>query len=364
MTPNPLSINRVWRICNKIRTFLSLKNIDLKSKFDVLTCSQTNLVPFTEFIFIINDIHPELKLSQDESIDLVEYFQDECCKINYQDFIDVLRGENDEKHEDSRFVTTLEWEDPKHENVLTPFEDRHTNLILTKIAQVVKFKEIALEPYFQDYESMTNNGGAVTIAQFRRILNFVGITLGAKEFRLLTKRFMKFNYMINYCAFLETIRKVNEWIEKNGKVDDDDEEECPSSAVITCDFEQLPRPEFDDLAKMRGIEKPCHPCEHQKKCGCMEDFEKTMLRIKKHILDNGIRTREFFEKFDKLKRGFVTRNQFTRGLDCLGVSGLHRLTVGAGELKDIMDYYNDPSDPDRVSWHCFCDEIDNVFTVK
>ena len=89
-----------------------------------------------------------------------------------------------------------------------------------------------------------------------------------------------------------------------------------------------------------------------------------MLRIKKHILDNSIRTKEFFEKFDNLRRGFITRAQFMRGLDAIGISGLHRLYIAPHDVEKILRHYGDPMDVDRVDWRKFCDEIDEVFTVK
>ncbi|KAJ6645974.1 hypothetical protein Bhyg_01183, partial [Pseudolycoriella hygida] len=45
-------------------------------------------------------------------------------------------------------------------------------------------------------------------------------------------------------------------------------------------------------------------------------------RIKRHVLENGLRVKEFFEDFDCLRCGYITKSQYVRGLDILGVSKL------------------------------------------
>lgn len=125
----------------------------------------------------------------------------------------------------------------------------------------------------------------------------------------------------------------------------------------------MPRPEFDKVVKLLEMEKPCHSCMKEKVPRDIQ-FEELMLRIKKYILDNRVRSREFFEKFDVLKRGFVTKNQFVRALESLGISGLSRLYIGRDDMEKVMAKYADEMDPDRVNWFKFCDEIDEVFIIK
>lgn len=62
--------------------------------------------------------------------------------------------------------------------------------------------------------------------------------------------------------------------------------------------------------------------------------------------------------------GKITVSQFHRGLDILGVSGLHRLYLSLPQIEVLMIQYRDPCDPTRVCWKTFEDDIDQVFTIK
>jgi hypothetical protein len=176
------------------------------------------------------------------------------------------------------------------------------------------------------------------------------------------KRFIKYGYTVNYVAFLQAIRDVTDWCHEHKTF-----EKFPGK-IIVADIEKLPRPEVGkvDIAETFGTSRACHPCVGQNKKRDIK-FIELMLRIKKHILDNAIRTREFFEKFDDFRTGFITKSQFHRGLDAIGLSGLHRLYVAPHDLEKIFNNYSDSWDdlmPDRIKWSKFCDEIDEVFTIK
>lgn len=174
---------------------------------------------------------------------------------------------------------------------------------------------------------------------------------------------MKHGYSVNYVAFVEEVQSIIEWFDRQGfdkKCLDDFPEK-----VIVVNVDKLPRPEIGklDVAGKFGREKACHPClKHRPKCDVK--IEQLMLRIKKHILDNRIRTREFFERFDKFKRGFITKSQFYRAMDAIGLSGLHRLYVAPHDLEKIFTEYRDSCDEDQFGWCWFCDDIDEVFTIK
>lgn len=89
-----------------------------------------------------------------------------------------------------------------------------------------------------------------------------------------------------------------------------------------------------------------------------------MLRIKRHTLDNQVRVAEFFQHFDPLRAGYVTRSQFVRGLDQMGVSGLQRLHLSDGELTGLAVKYQDEHDASRVNWKSFETDIEEVNTVR
>lgn len=84
----------------------------------------------------------------------------------------------------------------------------------------------------------------------------------------------------------------------------------------------------------------------------------TIFTIQNYVYENGIRISEFMEPFDVLKSGSITRNQFVRALDCVGISESKRLRLGEREFESIFSTYADPIDFSRVKWKHFCDEID------
>lgn len=302
-------------------------------------------------------------LCQEEVLELLKYFQLADGRIAYQQFCNVICST--ENPREKEFVTGLEWEDPMHINVLTPPEHRQITMILTKIANSVRIREIVMKPYFQDYENVSNNHGTITIQHFRRVLNFIGITLGPTEFRLLLKRYFKNSYTVNYVAFIEDIEKIVKYFSDNNFLDDNNDIliNFPGK-IITYELPKLPRPEVGTVNLTRIFDEVSspHSCSNEPKKDYK--FEELMMRVKKYILENQIRTRQFFECFDLLRRGFVTSSQFLRGLDAIGLSCLRRLYLSQHDLNLIVQYYQDPTDPSRVSWKRFCDEIDEVFTIK
>jgi len=66
----------------------------------------------------------------------------------------------------------------------------------------------------------------------------------------------------------------------------------------------------------------------------------------------------FYKDFDILRCGYVTKSQFLRGLDGIGVSGLDRLFLSDSELQSLCDSYADEHDCSRINWNSFENEID------
>ena len=174
---------------------------------------------------------------------------------------------------------------------------------------------------------------------------------------------MKHGFSINYVAFVAEVQSFIEWFDKHG-FDKKSIDDFPEKVIIA-NVDKLPRPEIGklDVARKFEREKACHPCvEHRKNCDAT--FEQLMLRIKKYILDHRIRTRQFFERFDKFKNGFITKSQFFRAMDSMGLSALHRFYIAPHDLEKIFNEYRASWDEDQFGWCWFCDDIDEVFTIK
>ncbi|XP_018359818.1 PREDICTED: uncharacterized protein LOC108759052 isoform X1 [Trachymyrmex cornetzi] len=304
-------------------------------------------------------------LSDKEICDLTDYFRIQDGRILYSQFCEVIHDSVPDFGKNKALVTGLEWENPLHINVLSGTETRKLNLIITQIAVLVSKRKIALWPYFQDYELIAKNVGTVTLAHFGRILKFLGIVLGAEEFRLLVKRFAKDAYTVNYVAFVKAVDEVQHYLEEYGMVDLSGEllDQFPGR-IITAELPKLPRPEIGKIipSQVFGKQTVFHPVMEQTRE--MIPALEVIKRIQRHILEQRIRIHEFFKDFEYLNVGRVTISQFRRALDALQISSLGRLWLIEPEIDALIALYRDLDDPDRVCWRVFEDDIDQVFTVK
>lgn len=71
----------------------------------------------------------------------------------------------------------------------------------------------------------------------------------------------------------------------------------------------------------------------------------------------GVRITEFFQDFDKLRKGFVTKDQFRRVLCMQG------FTITEDEYKALENKYAD-KETGHFNYVAFTNNIDKVFTVK
>ncbi|XP_036148035.1 uncharacterized protein LOC105829378 isoform X5 [Monomorium pharaonis] len=361
-----LKLHDVWRTCNKIRAAVFRVGLDLWEYYKPLDPDKRCLISEPKFISILaGPLKSIIGLSDKEICDLTDYFRIQDGRILYSQFCEVIHDSVPDFGKNKSLVTGLEWEDLLHVNALSGIETRKLNLIITQIAVLVSKRKIVLRPYFQDYELIAKNVGTVTLAHFGRILKFLGIVLGAEEFRLLVKRFAKDAYTVNYVAFLKAVDEVQRYLDEHGMVDFGGElpEQFPGR-IITAELPKVPRPEIGKItpSQVFGKQTVFHPVT--------EPTRKTMptpevvKRIQRHILERRIRVHEFFKGFEYLNSGRVTVQQFQRALDALQISSLGHLWLLEPEVDALIALYKDPDDPDRVCWRTFQDDIDQVFTVK
>lgn len=236
---------------------------------------------------------------------------------------------------------------------------------MTKIAQSVRLRELVLRPYFQDYELIAKNNGTVTFAHFSRVLHFLGILVSSDDFQLLLKRFIKDSYTVNYVCFLEEIEKIVNYLDTNRMIDyaGDFSKNFPGR-LIDAELPKLPRPEIGRIriSDVFGKETSFHPALNKVKVH--KNIDEIILRIQRYIMENRIRIHEFFQDFDPLRSGFITKSQFLRGIDAIGISGLDRMYLSEYELENLCEAYQDELDSSRIDYLTFEDVIDRVFTIK
>lgn len=140
----PLGIGRT---CEKILAVLLRKEIDLNSHFHDVDSKHRGLISDSEFFVIVyNRLGYEFGLCQEEVRELGDYLKKENGEVSYIEFLELVLP-RDKVQE--AFVTGLEWEDHSHVNVLSTFDARKLNLIMTKITYVCQQRNVFLEPYFK-----------------------------------------------------------------------------------------------------------------------------------------------------------------------------------------------------------------------
>ncbi|EFN67507.1 hypothetical protein EAG_02894 [Camponotus floridanus] len=361
-----LRLHDVWRTCNKIRAAVFRIGLDLWEYYKPLDPDNRCLISESKFISVLaGPLKGVIGLSDKEICDLTDYFRIQDGRILYSQFCEIIHENIPNFGKNKPLITGLEWEDPLHVNVLSCTETRKLNLIITQIAVLVNKRKIALRPYFQDYELIAKNVGTITLAHFGRVLKFLGIVLGAEEFRLLVKRFAKDAYTVNYVAFLKAIDEVQCYLDEHGMMSFSGDllEQFPGR-IITVELPKLPRPEIGKVmpSQVFGRQTVFHPVMEPTK-EAMSTLE-VIKRIQRHILEHRIRIHDFFKDFEYLNDSKMTVSQFRRALDALQISSLGRLWLVEPEVDALIALYKDPDDPNRVCWRTFEDDINHVFTVK
>lgn len=165
---------------------------------------------------------------------------------------------------------------------------------------------------------------------------------------------MKNSYTVNYVAFTKHLEQIIKYLKENKLIETSETivDSFPGQLVDLL-MPKLPTLNTIKLSDVFEISKrqPFTPCE-------------TFLRIQKHVLENRVRVHEFLEPFDRLKCGLITKNQFLRALDNIGLSALNRLVLTEREMEIVCALFRDPIDSDRIRWKDFEDEVDKVFTQK
>ena len=76
-----------------------------------------------------------------------------------------------------------------------------------------------------------------------------------------------------------------------------------------------------------------------------------------------VRLNEFFLSFDSTGKKHCTPAQFRRALDMSGVTR-EMATVSEEEMYELMDAYRSAENPGKVRYSSFCDDVNEVFTIK
>ena len=68
---------------------------------------------------------------------------------------------------------------------------------------------------------------------------------------------------------------------------------------------------------------------------------------------------EYFQDFDPLRSGSITRTQFRRGLSDLGLSALGKHNLTNKQFEVLCQAYINPTMPDQILWARFTEDIES-----
>lgn len=176
---------------------------------------------------------------------------------------------------------------------------------------------------------------------------------------------MKDGYTVNYVAFLEDIEANVRYFDSKRLIDlSGDLKQNYPGFLIDVELPKLARPEIGKLSfgKTMNLDTSFHPALRLKREPM--NVDEVLKRIKRHLLDHPIKLEQFFQGFDHFNTGFITRSQFIRGLDTIGVSGLQKLCLLPQEIQAVASFYETPEDSSRVNWCAFVDDVRSVYGVK
>lgn len=342
----------MWKLCDRIRQALDLDQaFQLRKTFQGQDVCSSGYVSGCQFASILSCALDGC-LSDNEVCRLTDFFKTtDAAGVAYEHFLSVVTGKKEA-------ISPI-----RSNQKLSSYEHRRLSLLLMQIAQALRFREQVLKPYFEDYDLIARNEGSVTIGYLKRVLYFLGITLKRAECDLIVKRFMVDSYKLNYEAFIDEVDQLLRYLDTLGPVDRKCDDVVPRK-TIAVELAKIDRPEvgkvrLDEMLQKNTAYHPCLKPSRQEK-----NYRELMLRIQRHIWENRIRIREFFEQYDLHCCGRITRSQFIRSMDAIGLSGLYRLPLTDGEIRIICDHYQDVKNDICIRWTNFTDDVDEVFTTK
>ncbi|KAI8521606.1 hypothetical protein Bbelb_013600 [Branchiostoma belcheri] len=275
----------------------------------------------------------EANLARTEIQKLADYYKTEDGRVRYREFCDIM--ENAYNVPDLEKKPTVDPVRPprgaltRSLNPLTQEEENRVQEVLEEMRETARKRRLMMYPYFKDYDRGIAYTRNVTKSQFGRILHFLSLNINPPDFKLLCRKFEEpISGDVNYPAFVQAVDK-----EFTGFTVD---QESPKPMVT---------PELD-------ISTLPINTSHV-------NLGEVIARIRHHAVVNRIRVAEFFQDFDPLRSGSITKPIFRRGLCLMGFPDMP-----SDQFAALAEHYIDPKQPDKVVWTRFHDEIESAFTQK
>ena len=335
----PTSDPTLNQIFDRIRVSVFKNGIRTKEFFkdhDKLRCG---IITENQFVCgMALAVGKEAQLSRPEIQKIVEYYRRPDGRVHYKEFCDMMENAFNIPHLDKKplqeVVRPARGALARTLKPLTEAEEARIAVVLSEMAEQVRRRRLMMYTYFKDYDRGVAYTRVVTKLQFGRILHFLSLNVSTEDMKLLCKKFEDpGSGDVNYPAFVQTVDK-----------------EFVGHTLEDVDISEKGR------TNTNAPDKPYEQSESN------VSFEDLMSRIRHIVLTNRLRVLEFFEDYDPLRSGSISKEQFRRGLGLLGLSKLGAHDLTDGHFKILINAYENPTKQDQVLWTKFLNDVETVFT--
>eukprot|EP00842_Homolaphlyctis_polyrhiza_P004257 jgi/Hompol1/4832/HPOL_001849-RA len=256
---------------------------------------------------------------------LLAQYQDESGRVNYRRFCTSIDTERD---------PLLEVKAPYRDwlmqstNELTPSEEARCAQIIARFQAIMKQRRLLLAPFFKDFDKYLGNMGRVTRSHFSRLLSTNNLSVSDDDLHILFKKYEdRMQGKVNYMEFIRNI-DPGTYIAYTNSLKKGDETSKPTEPPTT------------PAARPRTRK---------------QSIQTLLMRIRNYVGPKRIRISEFFKDFDKLRSYSIRREEFIRGVGCIGID------LSEDDREMLAEHYRDDRKKNCCRWKDFEEEVEKVF---
>ncbi|XP_053393487.1 uncharacterized protein LOC123564874 [Mercenaria mercenaria] len=335
LTPDP-DLNTIF---DKIRMAVFKNGIRTTEFFKDHDKLRSGIITENQFVCgLALAVGKEAQLSRAEIQKIVEYYRQPDGRVKYKEFCDIMENAftipDLEKKPLQNVVRPVKGALSRGLKPLTEAEERRIQEIISQISDNVRRRRLMMYPYFKDYDRGVSYTRVVTPTQFGRILHFLSLNVSPEDLKLLLRKFEDpATGDVNYPAFVQAV-----------------DQEFVGHTMDDADLSQKGRTNTPVKERVATA------------ADSNVSYEDLMSRIRHIVLTNRLRVGEFFEDYDPLRSGSISKSQFRRGLGLLGMSKLGSHDMTEGQYKLLCDVYTNPQKEDQALWTRFLWDVETVFT--
>jgi len=340
LTPEPGADSTVQAIFDRIRVAVfknRVRTIEFFKDYDKL---RSGVITENQFVCsLTHAIGKEADLKRAEIQKIVEFYRLDDGRVKYKEFCDMMENAFNipdlEKKPTMQVIRPPEGVLGRNLAELSGGEEQHICGILNTLGDQVRKRRLMMYQYFKDYDRSKGYSRVITPTQFGRILHFLSLNVAPVDFKLLCRKFADpTTGDINYPAFVQTV--------------DGEFVNYTQQGVVEKGEKDPEKPHFSEVEPGSG----------------RISFDDLMSRVRHHVLTNRRRVCEYFQDFDPLRSGSITKSQFRRGLSDLGLSAIGQHNLSESQFQLLCSAYEAPNMRDKVLWMKFTEDIESVFTQK